>query len=394
MPLRPHRIAFAYAYILLVVVVLAGGIYVVHNLIATYGAGSAAQVPVTTYEMSAPVHAMLDANKEGDYVSAQADYDAIIRSATSTADDRALAILNGAGLAFRTSNDEQFMLQHIPLFKSVVEDKNVSLALHVAAINALASAYCGSGRTWAVFQEIYKGDPYSTFLVPNDPDHSGRNMFLWSYQQMPTGDAAISLAKNFAGQAIIDKNNNRITEYNTDIESSKYYLAQADILEPQQKQLMGADYDSSFRYALYLYWRAYTVAILAHYEGEPYLSEYKQDYDKFTTLYENAPGIQYRYVGYAHLLYGYFLSWNSPAVGTNKDASHVQFSAAIALAKKDPYFDTDPLVRLIRNEEYLRVTKGIYQGPFSSAIAHAKSKSPKFAAFVQMLLATSTKTSS
>ncbi len=312
--------------------------------------------------------------RSGRYHAAYAQGQAIATSSDSSDDQKALAELSIAGIPFRTTNDPQYLLAHIPIFKSVIADQNVSMSVRALAIDQLASSFCGSGRTWAVFQAIYTGTPYSSFLVPNDPDTSSRNMFTWSYQLYPTTGAAIFLARSYASLAY---NATSSVDRADDISKSQTYLTSAESLVTEDEANTAIAYTQTQEYAEYLYWQAYTTAILAHFDkGSSYEKQYQQMYQNFITAYKGDGGLEYNYVAYAELLYGYFLTWNE---NDTTDAI-IQFNAIEPEVKTDPYYNTDQFVRFVHNERTLRA-QGILQGPFTAGVLKAEAISPNFAAF-------------
>ncbi len=235
----------------------------------------------TTRTESVPTP-IINAVRAGDFNAALTERSAVQNNPNATAQEKAVATYNAIGSQFRTTGENAAILEEIRSMKGIITDEAVSLATRVNTLNVFSSQYSISGRDPEVFAEMYKDEPFSTYLVPNDPDQSARKLAEWSYSLMPTSLAAINIARWYTEQVVVnpDQSPETTQEYATIAED---FLKKAEAASVEEAK-RSATYSDSSRYLLFRYWRTMVISRLALQIGEPYRSQVRTTFDEFITF--------------------------------------------------------------------------------------------------------------
>lgn len=259
--------------ILVVLGVIAGGYYVLN--VGTQPSTKG----LTGVEFLTTKHNVGDASRTGDYKTAAAQAQAIMGDPTKTKEEKAIAAYLAAGSEFHFSGNLKDRFQDMNTLKQIVTDETISLDTRVSALNTLASSYSDAGRDPKVFEELYKGDPWSTYLVLNEPEQSARKLYEWSYTMKPSVIAAVRISKWYAEQWVYHRDQGAaITKEYT--QKAAEYLGKADALIVTEAA-QNPDYNKGSRYAQYRYWKANVIGRLAAQAGEPWKSQYRSEYDGY-----------------------------------------------------------------------------------------------------------------
>jgi hypothetical protein len=158
-----------------------------------------------------------------------------------------------------------------------------------------------------VFKEIYKDSPFDAFLVPNSPQLSALNLAKLSYQLAPSSNAAITVAQISAGQYFGGTHQSASTTA-MNVATAEDYLNKADLSAQREQNASPDVYKNGERYLTYRIWRAITIGFLAVEAGEPFKSQYRQEYEDFITYAKNLQSthakdeIFYARMNYARIL--------------------------------------------------------------------------------------------
>jgi hypothetical protein len=283
-------------------VLFAGGWYYVRSL-AQRPVAPESGIPVTDvgYNMSPEHAAILNANRSGSYEQAAAQYNAIAGNPLSTSDSRATAITAGLGVRYRNSGDVTDFIKDIKDLKAAITDPGVSARNRVIALDMLGSSYCRSGRSDAVFQEIYSGEPFSKYLAPGDPNLSSRHLYEWSYEIYPTTKAAVRLERWYVEELLWNDSLPAATQKEY-LDRALKYGADADQFNQRDLQRFGTDHLQSSAYAAYWYWRAVNQGGLAQLGVGDYKDTYRKAYDDFFNVIANQQNeANKQYLPYAYL---------------------------------------------------------------------------------------------
>lgn len=263
------------------------------GLLAIVGAAYAAYLYFHIAGSSTPSYLTLQITQPkllGDDKAAYAKYQAVMNDPNASNEDKARASILNAGAGAHVTGDPAARLDDVRRLKQIVTDNSLTVYEHVDAINLLATAYNDSGRDKAVFQEIYKDAPFSAFLVPNDPQMSALNLAEWSYGLAPSSEAAITVAQLASGKYFSSPNQSTSTVASY-ISTAEDYLKKAEAASKAEQTKLPNIYQKGERYLVYRIWRAITIGRLAIEAGEPYKSQYRQEYEDFFKYASALPSV-------------------------------------------------------------------------------------------------------
>ncbi len=245
---------------------------------------------------------LMEAVRAGDFKRATEKYLSIQNNPNASADEKALAVLNTLGMQYRLTGDPGTRLTDIQNMKKIILDESVSLRTRADTLDSLASQYYFSGRDPAVFTEIYKDEPFSSYLVPGDPDLSARHLAEWSYDMVPTSNSAITIARWYAEQNVLNPGQpENTTKMYADLAGEYLDKATAASRDEAARDPLYVD---DTRYLAYRYWHAIIVGQLAGQKGEPYKSQYREVYEDFIQFAQTQKNILARgYLLYAYLFF-------------------------------------------------------------------------------------------
>ncbi len=283
--------------------------------------------------------------REGNFEAALQELERIQSSPLKDVDEQALAIIGSANIKFSMTGDTKDILEKIDNLKKVVIDPAVDLRVRVDALNMLSASFCRSGRDPLVFAELFKDEPFRSYLAPGDPDLSARNMAEWSYGQRPTSFAAIRITRWYSEQMLenTDPSSKTRAQY---VEETKKYLQSADKLAESELSRIPT-LSQSTPYIAYKMWRTVAIGRLAAVDGEPYKSQYKDEFEglfSFLDGLNNVETREYEYLGrhfYADLLL---------RIDSDTPAAKEQLSILARKLRALPNPDVVTYVRFLRNE--------------------------------------------
>jgi hypothetical protein len=217
--------------------------------------------------------------QEGDYANAVAVTQGILNDPNRSVEEKALAVYNYMGARYRVSGDMSDRLLDIQDIKPVILNPAVSAQTRADSLAALAGQYASSGRDPSVLAEIFKDAPFSTYLIPGDPDASIRRLFEWSYEILPTSYTVVSIAQWHAMQGVLNPDLEQATR------ESYTKLAVEKLAEADQLSLREANreprYMEGLKYLLFRTSRTVTIGGLAIQNVEPHASNYREEFDSY-----------------------------------------------------------------------------------------------------------------
>ena len=268
-----------------------------------------------TEELVAPQ--VREAVHTGNFGEAISGNEAIQNNPSATAEQKAFSTYNALGAEYRLTGDVSARISDIQEMKKIITDTSVSNRTRVNTLNVLVSQYSISGKDPRVFEEIYKGEPFSKYLVPGDPELSARKLAEWSYEMLPTSSAAISIARWYSEQKILNPGLSA-TIHASYVASAEDYLKKAETAATVEARNVPS-FTETTRYLVYRYWHAIVTGRLADQKGEPYRSEYRSVYDKFILFTQSQQNVlAQEYLLYARLFYAQRLSQNNDIVAATK----------------------------------------------------------------------------
>ena len=323
----------------LLILLIVAGLMVLFYPFIFAGRGSSAPVGGTSQNFQN----LVIARSTGDYAGALTDYQSVVNDPTSTADEKANAIIAVSGAAFHLSGNIGDRLQDVQNLKQVVLDTTVSAGVRAQALDALASTYGDSGSDPAVFAEIFKDAPFSGDLVPGNASLSIRKLYELSYRTVPTPEAAVHIAKWYADQL----------DYKTDLSASttaSYIASAEDSLNNAQAAALAQgssspSYINSSRYYVqYQFWRAVVVGRLAQQKVAPYTTEYQNEFDQYISYAEQPQNVSAK----ENLYYArYYYAETLNDLGSSQAKLELDTLAQELQALPNP--NTTGFVRFIRN---------------------------------------------
>ncbi|MDR3570908.1 MAG: hypothetical protein P4L81_01775 [Candidatus Pacebacteria bacterium] len=221
---------------------------------------------------------LLQAKMAGDDQAAITQYQSILNDPQVTNEQKAFAAINIAGVAFNVSGDVQSELNDVDAMKGIVLDQNLSANTRATAMSILGNAYNSSGNNMQVFNEVFKGDPLSTYLVSGNPQLSDLNVEEASYALSKTSTAAIYVAQIASGQYFQNPQQSASTTA-AYAATAQQYLGYADTQSTIEAQT--SYYTNSNRYMIYRAGRAIVAGRLAIEVGAPYEKLYRNEFQNF-----------------------------------------------------------------------------------------------------------------
>lgn len=320
----------------------------------------------------------------GDISGALQAYQSVISSPDISRIEIAPSVIIGAGLAYRVSGSTTDAIAGVEQLKQAASDQSVRPFIRALAIVQLALAANNTGHNFDVFNEVFKSQPYQEYLVRSEDGKtntvaSARNLLLYSYRIYPTAQSAVAISD----YSIVELYRNeqlglgpdRIGDRNQVLVSSaETYLAHAADLSVPSKFEQAQDPSAG---ESYLVNRAFAIGGLAHFKGAPYSTQYRDEYaNLFDTLTSSGMLEAKGTAAVSHFWYAAFL------LQVDKDtlAAKAELSKAIALAKADPYFESDPLVSRVRK---LKSGTAPYEAP--AKLEDLTNISTEFKAFVDSI---------
>jgi len=316
---------------ILVVVAVGAGIFYAYTVFSQHSRPAA----------DPKVQDLVMKRQNGDYANAVDSYKSLVSDSSKTNSDRALAIMGSAGAEFHLTGDVNTSLQDIKALKQVVLDTTLSARTRAEAVNDLASLYAESGRSPIVFQEIFKDAPFSQSLVKDSPQLSIRKLYEWSYYSIsPTANAAVMLAKAYA-VATSSSQQVSATDLATSNAAAEAWLKKADALVLSE-QKSDPTYPESTMYANFLYYRTLAVTRLAKSVGEPYKSEYPNDWESYIAFAQKSQNA----VAKENLLYARFYYSDALSKDGKNEAAKAQTDLLIKdlNSLEEPYKHAFPLM--------------------------------------------------
>ncbi len=283
--------------------------------------------------------------REGNFEATLQELKKIKSSPLKDVNEKALAIIGSTNVKFSMTGDTKTLLEEIDNMKKVSLDPAVDLRVRVEALGTLSAAFCRSGRDPLIFAELYKDEPFRSYLAPGDPDLSARHLAEWSYGQRPTSFAAIRITRWYSEQMLENTDPSSKTRAQYAAETKKY-LQSADKLAESELSRTPA-LSQSIPYIAYRMWRAVAIGRLAAVEGEPYKSQYKDEFEglfSFIDGLNNVGAREYEYLGrhfYADLLL---------RIDSDTPAAKEQLNILVRELRALPNPDVVTYVRFLRNE--------------------------------------------
>ncbi len=282
--------------------------------------------------------------RSGNFEEAFAQSLSIQSDVNKSADEKALALFATLGTQFRLTGDPETRLVDIRNMKKVILDTAVSGSVRINILNTLAMQYSISARDNAVFMEIYKDAPFDQYLAKGDPDLSARKLYEWSYSLFPTSNAAISIARWYTEQAIINSDQPlNVTQVYA--ATAEEWLKKADVATKEEAK-RDPSYGDSTRYLVYRYWRTIVIGRLAVQKGEPYRSSYRTEFEDFFTFAEGQQNtLAADYILYGRLFYAQRFIYDNDNAAAKVQADLL---ATALTAVSDP--KTSAFIRFLKNE--------------------------------------------
>lgn len=314
------------------------------------------------------------ANK-GDYELAFQAYTAIINSATATPALIAQAEISGAYISYRASGEFSSAIKSIQALKDVVANLGLSPYVRAKAVLRIALWYPISNYDLDIFAEIFKDNPYRTYLTQPDTRvgrrASVRQLMLWSYQLVPLYRTAIAISKLYAEEAVQDPH---AASTPANIDAAEKYLAYSEDLVAKDPASDTPEHISER--ASYLYDRAYTIGILASLKSLAEQAHYKQAYEDIFSFFEKTDAVQDRGdLALTHWKYATLLL----SVDQDVQKTRAQLKQAVDLALADPHFQTNSLVSTIRSIKQRNTISG------TQLLNQLSEDSPEFKAFASSI---------
>ncbi len=287
--------------------------------------------------------------RSGELELAIAEYDTVMASTTLPLSNKASSVLLGASLRFRQSGNPVDAVAAIKDLKQIVSAPDVSEYVRGYAMLEMTLILTASSRDEAVFDEIFRDEPWSSFLVREDgiTNHyaSTQQLLARSLQLYSNYRTAIALAANYSrelytrGESFAGIQNN--------LDSIEIHLAQAEDLARLQSDEQP---DGSDRYENYLSNRAFVIATLADFKGSPYRERYRQTYeDLFTFLrgqedvYADARGrLAYEHVMFARALL---------RIDDDSVRARDHLNQAVQITNTDPLKEQNALTQWVRSAQ-------------------------------------------
>ena len=221
---------------------------------------------------------VVDTYRDGDFAQALVNRDSIQIDSSKTEEEKAMAIFNAIGAEYKVTGEISAVLKDIQDMKVIILNERLTPVLRAETLDVLAKEYAITGRNPAVFAEIYKDAPFSNYLAAGDPELSSRRLAEWSYQIMPSSNAAILVANWYTTQLLQypDLPKSTVDSY---VANATDYLKKADAASVEEASY-AQTYTQSRRYMYYLFYRAVVVGQLSNYSTE-FKGQYPAAFDLF-----------------------------------------------------------------------------------------------------------------
>ncbi len=318
----------------------------------------------------------------GDFQTAVSENRAIQDNPNKSSEEKAVAAYNALGSQYRATADTSARILDVQNMKKVILDKTVSLSTRVGTLDVLTKQYYIAGRDPAVFAEIYKDAPFDSYLAPGDPDLSARHLAEWAYGMMPTSNSAITIARWYSEQRILNPKQSTSTT-NAYLDIAEDYLKKADAASLQESK-SESSYSNSRRYLFYRYWKAMIVARLAGQEPkrEPYQTQYREEFERFIAFAKTQQNvIAKEFLQYGHLFFSARLVRDNDTVAAKK-----QLDELAQELNATENLDTNVFMEFLKNEYKYRPT-----GVNWLLVKNMSGISPNFKAAVEKVIGSTLK---
>lgn len=284
--------------------------------------------------------------REGDFAEALSTYQRELQTATSSSARESL-LLVGSTLPYMVSGDIEDAFSSIKELKSLAADSSASPFARASSVLLIARWYALSGYDNRVFDAVFRDEPYKSLRVQNglggDRGDSIRKLFKYSYEISPTYSAAISTAKSHVTRLYW----NQSVGYGTQQDAERLVLlveknlAIADDLVARGSREQPADRDV---YNAYLAERAYVIAGLAHFKGEPYVRQYKQSYENVFASAQSPSELTDNALAYIR----FWFAMHLVEIDNDQGSARVQLEMAAGTAQSDVVGAENSLTTQIR----------------------------------------------
>lgn len=253
---------------------------------------------------------VVDTYRDGDFAQAVANRDSIETDSSKTEEEKAMAVFNALGAEYKVTGEISAVLKDIQDMKTIILNERLTPVLRAETLDVLAKEYAITGRNPAVFAEIYKDAPFSNYLAAGDPELSSRRLAEWSYQIMPSSNAAILVANWYTTQ-LLQKADLPKDTVDTYVANATDYLKKADAASVEEAS-NAKTYSESRRYMYYLFYRAVVIGQLSNYSAE-FKGQYRDAFEKFLVFAQEQSSVKTNVVAaefalFAHLAYAQQLS--------------------------------------------------------------------------------------
>ncbi|MEN9561645.1 MAG: hypothetical protein RIQ56_918 [Candidatus Parcubacteria bacterium] len=360
--------------LLVVLILLLGALY----FFVTQFGSTTASAPESAESAQVPQE-LVTAVRSGDYDAAIEKARTIMNNTSASADQKAFAAFSVIGSEFRDSGDVTAWIADIQKLKEIISDQSISPKIRANAVNTLSLAYSISGRNSVVFDEIYKGEPYSSYKVAGDPDLSGKKLAEWSETLWPTSFAQIMIARWNSEQPIVRPSLTN-PEKLAFAKAADEYLKKADAMSLSEAASPDAEaYFDSTRYLVYRYWRTIIYGRLALPIPDPYAKNYREVYEEFIKF----AGTQNNVLAKGYLLYArMFFAQRLLQQSSDKVAAVEQLDLLAAELKQIPNTESNVFTKFVRAEKAQQPTSSSWK-----LISSLMNVSPAFKAAIEEVVA-------
>jgi len=275
---------------------------------------------------------------------------------------------------FKQSGSVQDARNEIRTYQEIANDAGISRFGRAHTLFALGEAYDYFGRDDQLLNDIFSGE-FESYYVEGNPQASVRSLLEESYEVFPLSFTAARLSASYMSEVLLD-------DSLTNEERNKYhataflYLQNAEALVHQDIE-NDSSYVDSLSFALYRYWRAVSIGIMALVGDDDMRMRYVQEFDDtiaFLDRRNQHDVIEER--SFIRLVYSAILD----TLEEDDERTRDLLEEAVAVVESDPLPGSNGFVRYVVNEE------SQLQGDFFWwALSHAVKASETFLEFVQDL---------
>jgi hypothetical protein len=285
--------------------VIAGIVYAAYDLFATYSVNErqAQQPGVPTPNYLVP---LLNAKVVGDSQSALDAYQSIQNNPQSTDEQKALAEISIAGVQYNLTGSTTALLGDVQNMRSIITDLTVSTSTRAIAMNILGTEYAASGGNSSVFEAVFTGTPFSTYLSSGSAALSDMKLEEASYALSPISSAAMDVSAIASAQYFQNPSQSASTTA-ADAAIAEDYLQKGNAAMASEAQ-SNANFSISDRYLEDRSWAAITVGQLAIEVGQPYEGMYREQFSDLISFLQSQQSKLASYLAlsarynYAHIL--------------------------------------------------------------------------------------------